>query len=50
MNCRAQLSPVMMVVQSMQSISGNNDSTYTLYMFPLTPCALGLAVGHVQGP
>jgi hypothetical protein len=34
---------VVMVVLTMQSIGGNNNGTYTLYMFPLTSCALGLA-------
>ncbi len=37
-----------MVVLSMQSISGNNNGTYTLYMFPLTPRALGLASSERQ--
>ena len=39
-----------MVVLPMQSIGGNNDGTYTLYMFPLTPRALGLACRPCSGP
>ncbi len=39
-----------MVVLSMQSISGNNDGTYTLYMFPFMPLALGLACRPCSGP
>jgi hypothetical protein len=42
--------PVVMVVLPMQSIGGNNDGTYTLYMFPLTPRALGLACRPCSGP
>jgi hypothetical protein len=43
MNRRACLSPIVMVVSLMQSIGGKHDGTYTLYTFPLTPHALGLA-------
>jgi hypothetical protein len=43
-------SPVMMVVPLMQSIGGNNNSTYMLNMFPLMPCALGLACWPYSGP
>jgi hypothetical protein len=39
-----------MVVLPMQSIGGNNDGTYTLYMFPLMPRALGLACRPCSGP
>ncbi len=38
---------VVMVVLLMQSISGNNDGTYTLYI--LRPVPLVWHVGHVQG-
>ena len=36
-------SPVAMAVPPMQSISGNNDGTYTSYICPLTARVLGLA-------
>jgi hypothetical protein len=39
MSHRACLLLVVMVVLPMQSIGGNNDGAYTLYMFPLTPRA-----------
>ncbi len=48
--CRACLLPVVMVVLPMQSIGGNNDGTYTLYMSPLRPHALGLACRPCSGP
>ncbi len=38
------------VVLPMQSIGGDNDGTYTSYMFPLTPRALGLAGRPCSGP
>jgi hypothetical protein len=34
----------------MQSIGGNNDGTYTLYMFSFTPRTLGLACRPCSGP
>ncbi len=49
-NRRAYSLPVVMVVLPMQSIGGNNDGTYTLYMFPLMPRALGLACRPCSGP
>ncbi len=41
---------VVMVVLTMQSIGVNNNGIYTLYMFPLTPRALGLACRPSSGP
>ncbi len=49
-NCSACSSPVLIIVPLMQSIGGNNDGTYMLYMFPLTPRALGLACWPCLGP
>ncbi len=49
-NCRACSLPVVMVVLPMQSIGGNNNGTYMLYMFSLTPRALGLACLPCSGP
>jgi hypothetical protein len=39
-----------MAVLSMPSISGNNDGTYMLYMFPLMPHALVLVCWPCSGP
>ncbi len=48
-NCRAWWSPVVMVVQPMQSVGGNNDSTYTSFMSPPTAHALGLPCRQCSG-
>jgi hypothetical protein len=50
MDHHACLLPVVMVVMLMQSIGGNNLTTYMLYMFPLMPHALGLACWPCSGP
>jgi hypothetical protein len=49
-NCRACLLLGLIIVPLMQSIGSNNDSAYMLYMFSLTPCALGLACRPCLGP
>jgi hypothetical protein len=41
---------VVMVVPLMQSISGNNNNTYTYYMPPLTAGMLGLPFWPCSGP
>jgi hypothetical protein len=50
MNCLACWLPAVMVVLLIQSIDGNYDGTYTLYMFLLIPPALGLACQQCLGP
>jgi hypothetical protein len=49
-NCRSGCQPVVMVVPLLQSISSNNDSTYTLYMVPLTAGMLCLPCRQCLGP
>jgi hypothetical protein len=49
-NCCACSLPVVMVVPLMQSIGGNKDGTYTSYMSPLMPHALGLVCKPCSGP
>jgi len=50
MNRSPCCSPVVMVVPPTQSISGNNDGTYTLYMAPLMTGMLGLPCRPCWGP
>ena len=49
-NRRPWCSPVVMVVPQMQSISGNSDGTYMLYMAPLMAGMLGLSCRPCGGP
>ena len=44
-NHRARCSPIMIVVPPMQSISGNNNGTYTSYMSPVRSRYLVLRLG-----
>ncbi len=48
-HCACML-PVMVIVPPMQSIGGNNKGTYTLYMSPLMPQALGLVCPPCSEP